>query len=109
MKIQNLILQIFATLYPRFSEENRKANQKLIDLLTDIAVEKHATPAQIAQGWLLAQKPWIVPIPGTTKSNRLTENIAGGSISLSADDIESIDNAYNKTIILGDRYPAHLK
>ncbi|OMQ08275.1 aldo/keto reductase [[Flexibacter] sp. ATCC 35103] len=94
---------------PRFSEENRKANQKLVDLLAAIASQKEATPAQIALGWLLAQKPWIAPIPGTTKSHRLTENISGASINLSTDDIKKIDDAFAQTTIQGDRYPAHLQ
>lgn len=99
----------FRNVVPRFSEENRKANQKLIDLLSTIATEKEATPAQIALGWLLAQKPWIVPIPGTTKSHRLTENIGGEAIDLSTEDVKAIDDAFAKTNIHGDRYPAHLK
>ncbi|MEP6513135.1 MAG: aldo/keto reductase [Parafilimonas sp.] len=99
----------FRNVVPRFSEENRKANQKLVDLLGAIATKKEATPAQIALGWLLAQKPWIVPIPGTTKSHRLTENIGGASIELSADDIKEIDTAFEKTNVQGDRYPAHLQ
>jgi len=99
----------FRNIVPRFSEENRKANQKLVDLLAAIASEKNATPAQIALGWLLAQKPWIVPIPGTTKSHRLTENIGGATIDLSAADIQAIDAAFAKTNIQGDRYPAHLQ
>jgi aryl-alcohol dehydrogenase-like predicted oxidoreductase len=99
----------FRNIVPRFSEENRKSNQKLIDLLSKIAKDKEATPAQIALGWLLAQKPWIVPIPGTTKSQRLTENIGGASIDLSASDVKSIDEAFYKIKIQGDRYPAHLQ
>ncbi|MFV5692077.1 aldo/keto reductase [Flavobacterium sp. LT1R49] len=99
----------FRNIVPRFSEENRKANQKLIDLLGTIASQKEATPAQIALGWLLAQKTWIVPIPGTTKSHRLTENIGGTSIDLSASDIKAIDDAFTKTKIQGDRYPTHLQ
>ena len=99
----------FRNIVPRFTEENRKANQVLIDLLKAIATDKNATPAQIALGWLLAQKPWIVPIPGTTKSHRLTENIGGASIDLSANDVKAIDEAYAKTTIQGERYPAHLK
>lgn len=94
---------------PRFSEDNRKANQKLIDLLSAIATQKNATPAQIALGWLLAQKPWIAPIPGTTKSNRLTENIEAASIHLTVDDVKKIDDAFSQTRIQGDRYPAHLQ
>lgn len=94
---------------PRFSEDNRKANQKLIDLLSAIATQKNATPAQIALGWLLAQKPWIAPIPGTTKSNRLTENIGGASIHLTVDDVKKIDDAFSQIAIQGDRYPAHFQ
>ncbi len=94
---------------PRFTEENRKANFKLIELLGAIASQKEATPAQIALGWLLAQKPWIVPIPGTTKSHRLTENIGGASIHLSVNDIQAIDDAFHKTTIQGERYSANLK
>jgi aryl-alcohol dehydrogenase-like predicted oxidoreductase len=99
----------FRNIVPRFSEENRRSNQKLIDLLGKIAKDKEATPAQIALGWLLAQKPWIVPIPGTTKSHRLTENIRGTSIDLSVSDVKSIDEAFYKIKIQGDRYPAHLQ
>jgi len=99
----------FRNLVPRFSEENRKANQKLVDLLGNIAKEKEATPAQIALGWLLSQKPWIVPIPGTTKSHRLTENIGGASVNLSSDDVKAIDDAFAKTNVQGDRYPADLQ
>nr|WP_315215983.1 aldo/keto reductase [uncultured Flavobacterium sp.] len=99
----------FRNIVPRFSEENRKANQKLVELLGAIATQKKATRAQIALGWLLAQKPWIVPIPGTTKSDRLTENIGGASIILSAAAIQEIDAAFAKTNVQGDRYPAHLQ
>lgn len=99
----------FRNIVPRFTEENRKANQRLVELLGEIAYQKEATPAQIALGWLLAQKPWIVPIPGTTKSHRLTENIGGASINLSANDIKKIDYAFTQTTIHGDRYPAHLQ
>jgi aryl-alcohol dehydrogenase-like predicted oxidoreductase len=99
----------FRNIVPRFTEENRKANQKLVDLLSAIASDKKATPAQIAIGWLLAQKPWIVPIPGTTKLHRLTENIGGASIDLSASDIRAIDEAFAATKIQGERYPASLQ
>jgi len=99
----------FRNVVPRFTEENRKANQKLVDLLGAIAATKEATPAQIALGWLLAQKPWIVPIPGTTKLHRLTENIVGASIELSKDDVKAIDEAFATTHVQGDRYPAHLQ
>ncbi|AYD48416.1 aldo/keto reductase [Arachidicoccus soli] len=98
----------FRNTLPRFSEENRKANQALIDLLSLIAKEKNATNAQIALGWLLAQKSWIVPIPGTTKSQRLRENIGGADINLTAADIKAIDEAFAKTEIKGDRYPTRL-
>lgn len=99
----------FRNSVPRFSEENRKANFKLIELLNVIASQKEATPAQIALGWLLAQKPWIVPIPGTTKSHRLTENIGGAAINLSSIDIKAIDDAFHKISIQGERYPANFK
>jgi aryl-alcohol dehydrogenase-like predicted oxidoreductase len=99
----------FRNIVPRFTEDNRKANQRLVDLLAAIALHKNAAAAQIALGWLLAQKPWIVPIPGTTKSHRLTENIGGASIDLSIDDIKKIDDAFTQTTIHGDRYPAHLQ
>lgn len=99
----------FRNIVPRFTEDNRKANQKLIDLLSAIAAEKNATPAQIALGWLLAQKPWIVPIPGTTKLHRLTENIGGASVDLSQADVAAIDEAFAATNVQGDRYPAHLQ
>ena len=99
----------FRNIVPRFSEENRKANQKLVELLGIIAAQKKATPAQIALGWLLAQKPWIEPIPGTTKLHRLTENIGGASIELSSSDVNEIDEAFAKTNVQGDRYPAHLQ
>lgn len=99
----------FRNIVPRFTEENRKANQRLVDLLAEIAFQKGATPAQIALGWLLAQKPWIAPIPGTTKSHRLIENIGGASIDLSENDIKKIDYAFAQTAIQGDRYPAHLQ
>jgi aryl-alcohol dehydrogenase-like predicted oxidoreductase len=88
----------------RFSEENRKANQALVDLVKSIATEKNATPAQIALGWLLAQKPWIVPIPGTTKLNRLEENIGGASVKLSSNDLAKIQTELSKIEIVGARY-----
>lgn len=99
----------FRNIVPRFTEENRKANQKLVELLSAIALQKQATPAQIALGWLLAQKPWIVPIPGTTKLHRLTENIGGALVDLSVSDIKAIDEAFALTNVQGDRYPAHLQ
>lgn len=99
----------FRNVVPRFSEENRKANQKLVDLLGDIASQKEATPAQVALAWLLAQKPWIVPIPGTTKLHRLEENIGASGIGLSTEDINQIDTAFSQIPVQGDRYPAHLQ
>lgn len=99
----------FRNIVPRFSEGNRKANQKLVALLTNIATQKQATSAQIALAWLLAQKPWIVPIPGTTKLHRLEENIGGASIQLTANDILAIDEAFAKANVQGDRYPSHLQ
>jgi aryl-alcohol dehydrogenase-like predicted oxidoreductase len=94
----------FRNTVPRFSEENRKANQALVDLLARIAKDKDATPAQIALAWLLAQKPWIVPIPGTTKLHRLEENIASTKVVLSADDLKEINNALSAIDIQGARY-----
>lgn len=99
----------FRNILPRFSEENRKANQALVDLLRSIATEKEATPAQIALSWLLAQKPWIAPIPGTTKLHRLTENLGGASVELTADDLNNIETAAEKIKIVGERYPQHLQ
>lgn len=99
----------FRNIVPRFNEENRKANQKLVDLLVDIAKQKEATPAQIALAWLLAQKPWIVPIPGTSKLHRLEENIGGAEVELSSKDINEIDKAFSVIPVQGDRYPAHLQ
>jgi len=98
----------FRNIVPRFSAENRKANQVLIDLITTIASEKKATPAQIALAWLLAQKPWIVPIPGTTKLYRLEENIGAATIALTTDDLRRISDALTHIQVQGDRYPAHL-
>jgi len=94
---------------PRFTPEARKANQALVDLLGEIAKRKKATPAQIALGWLLAQKPWIVPIPGTTKLKRLEENIGAASIELTAHDLREIDRAASKIKVQGARYPEHLE
>ncbi len=93
---------------PRFSAENRKANQQLVDVVTNIAKMINATPAQVALAWLLAQKPWIVPIPGTTKLHRLEENIAATYISLSADTLASINNALTGIEVSGDRYPKQM-
>jgi aryl-alcohol dehydrogenase-like predicted oxidoreductase len=94
---------------PRFSPDARKANQCLVDLLGDIGKRLNATPAQIALAWLLAQKPWIVPIPGTTKLHRLEENIAAAAIVLSAADLEQIETAASNITVEGDRYPEHLE
>ena len=90
---------------PRFTPEARKANRPVVDLLEMLGDQKHATPAQIALAWLLAQKPWIVPIPGTTKLNRLEENIAAASIELAPDDLRSINAAASQITVTGDRYP----
>ena len=94
---------------PRFTPEARIANQKLVDLLGKIGAEKKATPAQIALAWLLAQKPWIVPIPGTTKLHRLEENIGAAAIELSADDLSQIESAASKIEVQGERYPEALE
>jgi aryl-alcohol dehydrogenase-like predicted oxidoreductase len=99
----------FRNIVPRFTEENRKANQGMVDLLKNIATEKDATPAQIALAWLLAQKPWIAPIPGTTKIHRLEENLGAANIDLSADDLRAIEEAAAKVEIHGARYPKHLQ
>ncbi|MGC4104703.1 aldo/keto reductase [Ferruginibacter sp.] len=99
----------FRNIGPRFTEENRKANLALVQLLQKIAAEKNATPAQIALAWLLAQKPWIVPIPGTTKLHRLHENNGAVSLQLTADDLQKIATAASAITIHGERYPEHLK
>jgi len=99
----------FRNIVPRFTPEARKANQAVVDLLGRIAKQKGATPAQIALAWLLAQKPWIVPIPGTTKLSRLDENIGSVTIKLTSDDLREIDSAASKITVEGDRYPEHLQ
>jgi aryl-alcohol dehydrogenase-like predicted oxidoreductase len=99
----------FRSKLPRFTPEALKANQSMVDLLGKIATEKGATPAQIALAWLLAQKPWIVPIPGTTKLARLDENIGSVGIALSADDLRDIGEAASKIAVQGDRYPEQLQ
>jgi aryl-alcohol dehydrogenase-like predicted oxidoreductase len=99
----------FRSTLPRFTPEALKANQAMVDLLGRIAMQKRATSAQIALAWLLAQKPWIVPIPGTTKLSRLDENIGGLAIQLTADDLREIDNAASKISLQGDRYPEQLQ
>jgi len=95
----------FRNTVPRFSAENRKANQVLVDLLQRIARPKQATPGQIAMAWLLAQKPWIVPIPGTTKLHRLDENIGAASVVLGPHDLREIERAASTITIHGARYP----
>jgi aryl-alcohol dehydrogenase-like predicted oxidoreductase len=99
----------FRNIVPRFTAENRKANQAVVDLLAAIGERKHATPAQIALGWLLAQKPWIVPIPGTTKLRRLEENIGAAAIELTAEDLREIDDAASQVTVHGARYPEKLE
>ncbi len=99
----------FRNVVPRFAPEARKANQAVVDLLRTIGERKNATPAQIALAWLLAQKPWIVPIPGTTKLTRLEENIGGVSLRLTPDDLRDIDRAASQITVLGARYPEHLE
>jgi aryl-alcohol dehydrogenase-like predicted oxidoreductase len=93
---------------PRFAPEARKANKAWVDLLAAIAARKKVTPAQLALAWLLAQKPWIVPIPGTTKLQRLEENIGAAALELTADDLREIDNAASTITVQGERYPEHL-
>jgi len=99
----------FRNIVPRFTAEARKANQAVVDLLRRIAEQKNATPAQIALAWLLAQKPWIVPIPGTTKLQRLEENIGAASVALTADDLREIDGAASQITVEGARYPEDME
>jgi aryl-alcohol dehydrogenase-like predicted oxidoreductase len=99
----------FRSILPRFTPEARKANQAMVDLLDKVAKQKNATPAQIALAWLLAQKPWIVPIPGTTKLNRLEENIGSISIELNEDDLNEIEDTALKIKVQGNRYPEQLE
>jgi len=99
----------FRSTLPRFTPEAMKANQGLVDLLGNIAKRKKATPAQIALAWLLAQKPWIVPIPGTTKLTRLDENIGSVTVELTPDDLREINNAAAKITVQGARYPEHIE
>ena len=99
----------FRNIVPRFSENNRKANQALVDLIAEFARQKNATPAQIALGWLLAQKPWIVPIPGTTKLPRLEENLGAVSVKLSPEDLRALDTAASRIPVQGARYPEELQ
>jgi aryl-alcohol dehydrogenase-like predicted oxidoreductase len=98
----------FRNIVPRFTPEARKANKTLVDLLGQIAARKHTTPAQLALAWLLAQKPWIVPIPGTTKLNRLEENVGAAAVVLTPADLRDIDAAASKVSVQGARYPEHL-
>jgi aryl-alcohol dehydrogenase-like predicted oxidoreductase len=99
----------FRNIVPRFTPEALKANQALVDLLQAISDRKNATPAQIALAWLLARKPWIVPIPGTTKLSRLDENIGAVTVELTSEDLHEIDSAASKITILGARYPEALE
>lgn len=99
----------FRNLVPRFSEENRRANAHLVEVLGQIADGKGASRAQIAIAWLLAQKPWIVPIPGTTKLHRLEENIGAAELILTAADLSAIESALALITVVGERYPAHLQ
>jgi aryl-alcohol dehydrogenase-like predicted oxidoreductase len=99
----------FRNVVPRFTPENRRANLAFVAWLTKFAERKNATPAQIALAWLLAQKPWIVPIPGTTKRHRLDENLDAAAIQLTADDLREIDRAASEITVHGARYPAHLQ
>jgi aryl-alcohol dehydrogenase-like predicted oxidoreductase len=99
----------FRNVVPRFTPEARKANQPLVDRLAQIAAQKNVTPAQIALAWLLAQKPWIVPIPGTTKLRRLEENIGAASVELGPGDLRDIDSAVSTITVQGARYPEHLQ
>jgi aryl-alcohol dehydrogenase-like predicted oxidoreductase len=98
----------FRNLLPRFTPQNRNANQALVERITAIASTKNATQAQIALAWLMAQKPWIVPIPGTTKAQRLRENSAAAAIELTREELHHIDDVLARTNVQGDRYPAHL-
>jgi len=99
----------FRNKVPRFSEENRMANQALVDVIGKFAAQNKVTPAQVALAWLLAQKPWIVPIPGTTKLHRLQENTGAASVQLSAKDLRELENAASKIAVQGARYPEHLQ
>ena len=95
----------FRSIVPRFTTENRKANQPIVDVLSNFAQQKKATPAQVALAWLLAQKPWIVPIPGTTKLHRLEENLGAANIALTPDDLRQIEEAASQVKLVGERYP----
>jgi aryl-alcohol dehydrogenase-like predicted oxidoreductase len=99
----------FRNVVPRFSPEARKANQGLVDVLARLAAQKQTTPAQLALAWVLAQKPWMVPIPGTRKLERLEENLGAAAIQLTADDLRQIDSATATITVQGARYPEHLQ
>jgi aryl-alcohol dehydrogenase-like predicted oxidoreductase len=99
----------FRNIVPRFTPEARKANQAVVELLREMGERKHATTAQIALAWLLAQKPWIVPIPGTTKPARLEENLGAAAVELTAADLRDIDSAASAITVHGARYPEHLE
>ncbi len=99
----------FRNVVPRFTPENRKANQAVVDLIGKFAEEKKATPAQIALAWILAQKPWMVPIPGTTKLHRLEENLGAAALELTPDDLRQIDIATAKIAVQGARYPENMQ
>ena len=99
----------FRNIVPRFTQDARKANQAVVELLRNIAARKQATPAQIALAWLLAQRPWIVPIPGTTKVSRLEENVGAATVNLTADDLRDITTAAAQIAVEGARYPEHLQ
>ena len=96
----------FRNTVPRFTPEARKANEALVELVRGIAARKHGTPAQVALAWLLSRKPWIVPIPGTTKLHRLEENVSAESLTLSSDDLRNIEDALRTITVHGDRYSA---
>jgi aryl-alcohol dehydrogenase-like predicted oxidoreductase len=104
----NFVSTDFRNIVPRFSPESRKANHEIVDVLGSIAEEKNVTRAQIALAWLLAQKPWIVPIPGTTKLHRLEENLGAADLKLTPGDLQQIENAVSGIEFQGDRYPEHL-
>jgi aryl-alcohol dehydrogenase-like predicted oxidoreductase len=99
----------FRNIVPRFTAENRKANQALVDVVGRFAQKKKVTPAQVALAWLLAQRPWIVPIPGTTKLDRLEENIGAAAVTLTAEELRELETAASKIPVQGERYPAHLR
>jgi aryl-alcohol dehydrogenase-like predicted oxidoreductase len=99
----------FRNIVPRFTPENRKANQTMVDLIGQFAQQKKATPAQVALAWILAQKPWIVPIPGTTKLHRLEENIGAAAVDLTSDDLRQLESAASKIPVRGERYPEELQ